>query len=211
MFKVIKISVLGLLAAGLGAVAIFGVQSVAAQDAPPTDTAPQRPVDPTQGKAYKDAFDRAMAEQLGISVDDLLAAREAAKDAALDILVEDGTITQEQADAFRERQALRERIQDERDAILADQLGISVEALQAAREDGKTLRELAEEQGLDLLTFRVNVETAFETRILELVDEGVITEQQAHRLLNEVNQAPRPPQPGPRPNDAPPNDAAPGA
>jgi polyhydroxyalkanoate synthesis regulator phasin len=195
MFKVIKITVLGLLAAGLGAAAIFGVQSVAAQDDPPPDAPPQRIVDPTQGKAYKDAFDQAMADQLGISVDQLQAAREAAKDAALDILVEDGTITQEQADAFRERQALLERLKEERDTILADQLGISVDELQAAREDGKTIRDLAEEQGLNLLQFQVSVETAFENRIVELVDEGVITEQQAVRLLHRVDQAPRPPHP----------------
>lgn len=207
MFKAIKIGVLGLLAAGLGAAAVFGVNSVAAQDQAPPDAPPQRDFDPTRGKAYRDAFDQAMAGQLGISVDALLAAREAARDEALDILVEDGTITPEQADTFRERQALLERLKTERDTILADQLGISVEELQAAREDGQTIRELAEEQGLDLLRFQVAVETAFENRILELADEGVITEQQAQRLLHRVDQAPRPPQPGP--NGAP--SAAPGA
>jgi len=204
--------VLGVLAAGLGAAAFFGVQSVAAQDDPPPDAPPQRIVDPTQGKAYKDAFDRAMADELGISVDNLLAAREAAKEAALDALVEDGTISQEQADAFRERQALLERIRKERDTILADQLGISVEDLQAAREEGQTIRDLAQEQGLNLLEFQINVETAFENRILELVDQGVITEQQARGLLNRVNQAPHPPRPfQQRPDGAPPNNPAPGA
>ena len=203
MFKLIKIGVLGLAAAGLGAAALFGTGAVFAQDETP-DAPPDRPAEPLRGSAYKDAYDQALAAELGVSVDDLLAARETAKDAALDIMVENGDLTQDEADAIRDRAVLQAMLKDERDSILADALGISADELEAARAEGKTIREIAEEQGIDLADLQATIESAFETRLQELVDAGTITQEQADRLLSRADHAPHP---GPRPNGQRPHNA----
>lgn len=196
MFKLMKIGMLGLAAAGLGAAALFGTGAAFAQDGT-GDALLDRPGGSMGGPAFRDAYDQALAAELGVSVDDLLAAREAARDAALDILVEKGDLTQDEADAIRENAALQETLKAERDAILADALGISVDELEAARADGQSLREIAEEQGIDPADLQLTLEIAYETRIQEMVDAGTLTAEQAQRLLDRVDHAPHP---GPRHN-----------
>ena len=84
--------------------------------------------------------DEALAEALGISVEELQAAHEAVKAAALEQAVADGKLTQEQADQIADGSSLNPRVRfmakgDEAQSLLAEALGISVEELQAARQD----------------------------------------------------------------------------
>ena len=80
-----------------------------------------------------------LADALGITVEELQAAQAKAQAARLAQAVEDGTLTQDQANLMLAMQALRGVIDHE--AIMADALGLTVDELQAAMTDG-TLRDL---------------------------------------------------------------------
>lgn len=121
-------------------------------------------------------FDEALATALGISVDAL----ERAQDAALAQALADGDITQEQYDQIVARHALREYI--DRDAMLADALGITVDELQAARESGQKISDLLVDLGIDQETFQADVQAAQEAAIAEAVSDGVITQEQADQF-----------------------------
>ena len=92
-----------------------------------------------------------LAEALGITVEELQKAQENAHQAALELAVEEGIITQDPADkileggfALRRKPALGHRGNPEAgekidfETLLADALGISVTELQTAREEART-------------------------------------------------------------------------
>lgn len=87
--------------------------------------------------AWNDGQDTRLAEALGITTDELAEAREQAQAAAIAAAVEAGEITQEEADLFLARQALRkyqvERAQAEFEEFLAQ-----------AVEDGAITQEQAD-------------------------------------------------------------------
>lgn len=90
--------------------------------------------------------DEYLAEALGLSIEDLQAAYEAAQSAALEQAVEAGLLTQQQADAMAERGIFGRRglrlAEGEIDfeALLAEALDISVAELQAAKEAAQAAR-----------------------------------------------------------------------
>ncbi len=121
-----------------------------------------------------------LADELGVSVEELQAARERAQATALEQAVEQGFITQEQADLMQAKSALREYI--DKHSLLAEALGMSVEELEAAIADGTTMPELLEEQGLDAATLRENMSAAHEAAVQQAVDDGVISQELADQL-----------------------------
>ena len=121
-----------------------------------------------------------LADELGIKVEELQAAHESAGQAAFEQMLEEGIITEEQAELRAAAQALKEYV--DRDALMAEALGISVDALEDARAEGKTLSELLEEQGLESATYRENLAAAHEAAIAQAVKDGVITQDQADLL-----------------------------
>lgn len=123
-----------------------------------------------------------LAEELGISVEELQAAQEAANEAALELAVEEGLITREQADFMLALKAFRETINE--DEIMAGALGISVTELEAAREEGTSLRELIDELGLDPATVRENLTAAREELIEQAVADDILTREQADQILS---------------------------
>jgi DNA-directed RNA polymerase specialized sigma24 family protein len=112
-----------------------------------------------EGKTLAD-----LAEELGIDLEVVKAAMQNARSEVLHQAVDDGRITQEQADQMLSRE--RGKRFGGRDcgidgsfgkrgfigdgSAIAEALGITVEKLEAARAEGKTLAELAEELGIDL-------------------------------------------------------------
>ena len=115
-----------------------------------------------------------------------------AVEAAVEQAVEDGLITEEEAEAILnppdhqqggELKELLDSIVDH-DQILADALGITVEELELAREEGIKLDELIDELGLDQETVRQDVQDATEAAIEQAVEDGLITEEEAEALLN---------------------------
>ena len=121
-----------------------------------------------------------LAAALGITVDELEAAQEAAKDAAIAQALADGKITEEQVALKEAHEALRNYM--EKDEMLAKALGISVDELTAAQEDGKRIPDLLDELGLDEETFRANMDAAREDALNQAVADGVITQEQADQI-----------------------------
>jgi polyhydroxyalkanoate synthesis regulator phasin len=114
---------------------------------------------------------------------------------ALSGLVEDGTITQEQADAVEE--ALEDARPDHEIgegigphgfffvdmSTVADSLGISEDELRDALADGQTIAEIAEEQGVDVQDVIDDIVAAQRERVDEAVAEGRLTQEEADELL----------------------------
>lgn len=135
----------------------------------------------------QEAYDAALADELGITVEELDAARQAAKETVLQQLVADGTITQAQADAILSGEGLRSigplMLHEEMQAVIADALGITVAELEAAHAEGKRLPELAAELGVALEDVRTAVQAAHEAAVLQAVEDGLITQEQADWML----------------------------
>lgn len=127
-------------------------------------------------------YDSFLADALGVSVEELQSARESANNAALDEAVARGYITEEQAELVKARQALMAYI--DKEELLANALGISVDELQVAREDGKSLGTLIDELGLEATEVREAMQVNYEEAVQSAVDDGVITQEQADEILS---------------------------
>ena len=184
-------------------------QSAPSAPAQGSDTAtPAQPASPLHGRGAAD-IDRSqyLADALGITVDELNAARDVARDAALDQAVAEGLLTQEQADAIRNGEGRGLGIRPPRgqessidmDALLADALGITVDELdvaeQAAREAGLAQAVadgvITQEQA-DLMAARGALKefardgeyASLEEAAQAAVDAGVLTQEQADLILS---------------------------
>jgi ribosomal protein S20 len=133
-----------------------------------------------EASEYSIDFDALLADELGISVDELEAAKDAAIQAQLQAAVSDGSLTQAQADLLLAQHALHGYV--EKGALQAEALGMSLDEYQAARQDGKTTADLLTEKGLTSEQFRTNLETAYQAVLDKAVAEGVITQAQADLL-----------------------------
>jgi len=142
------------------------------------------------GRPDRDEIRALMADELGVTVDELEAAQDAVQETMLAQLVEDGTITQEQLDEMLEMQALRELgkeifSRDDAQAVIAEQLGLTVEELAAARDEGTRVYDLAEEQGIDMDTLMTAVSEARTAAFAQAVADGTLTQEQADLLLSQ--------------------------
>lgn len=123
-----------------------------------------------------------LADALGITVEALQEAQQQAHVAAIQQAVADGRLTQAQADLMLGHMQLRDAIDPE--ALLAGVLGITVEELQAARDEDKTLADLVDELGLDAATVRRDMTAAYQQAVQQAVDDGTITQDQADQILS---------------------------
>lgn len=121
---------------------------------------------------------------------------------ALSGLVDDGTIDQAQADAV---ESALEEARPWRGfgpggfgrhglgwhadlSTVAETLGIAEEELRSAVEDGRTLAEVAAEQGVAVETVVDAIVAAQQERIAEEVAEGELTQEQADELLADAEE-----------------------
>ncbi|MGI9601318.1 MAG: hypothetical protein ACR2QE_05515 [Acidimicrobiales bacterium] len=115
-------------------------------------------------------------------------------------LVDEGTLTQDQADAVTERaeekgaerraefeaqRAEREAQREETAAAIAEAAGVTVEELQAARENGDSLADIAGDNVDAVIALLVQEQT---DRINEAVENGRIDSERADEVLAEVEQ-----------------------
>ena len=225
--KITAIAAAGVLAIAT-LVGALTYQNVSAQGATPTpeapaegtpsntpqdDAVPGRPfgmrVEKFGGVAQED-----LAAALGIDVETLEAAQQTATEQALAQAVEKGLITQAQADRMLERELgrggkfgahLLEINGIDYDALLADALNISVDELNAAREEAFNTRlqqavddgALTQEQA-DLILgqralfdnegFQTSMQSAFTEAVQQAVTDGVITQAQADAILQRAEE-----------------------
>lgn len=134
-----------------------------------------------------DDYDAALADELGITVEELTAARLAAKETVLAQLVAEGTITQAQADAILSGEGLRSigplMTSEAMHAVIAEALGITVEELTAAQADGQRLTDLAAELGVAIEDVQTAVQEAHDAAVQQALADGLITQEQADWLL----------------------------
>ena len=188
---------------------------------------------------------RDLLDEAGIDAETVQQALEAARIEAIEQAVEDGELTQEQADRLLERMAekgldpferaiaerfmpqfrnwvghiadmarglvrrafeqgmrygrflgLTELTQDTRLGILADALDMTEGEVEAALEEGTTLAELAEQQGVELEVIQEALCQARLGELDEAVEEGRISQEAADRLYQQIEEtgcrAPRP-------------------
>lgn len=72
--------------------------------------------------------------------------------------------------------------------IVLDTLGITADELRDARQDGTSLAELAEAQGVDVATLIDALVSAAEERIAKHVADGDLTQEEADERLAEVEE-----------------------
>jgi hypothetical protein len=87
---------------------------------------------------------------------------------------------------MRELRGLAKEIfsRDDAQAIIAEQLGLTVEELAAAKDEGTRIFDLAEAQGVDMETVITAVSDARTAAIEAAVADGTITQAQADILLS---------------------------
>ena len=127
------------------------------------------------------AHDEYLAEALGITLEQLQAARRTAMAAYLADAVTAGDITPEQADLALAKYALRDVIDQK--ALLAEALGMTTEELETALDGGQSLSDLMTAAGIDADTLQTNVQAAYEAAVARAVADGVITQAQADAVL----------------------------
>ncbi len=130
----------------------------------------------------RDDRDAALAAALGITVEELQAARDKVFTDSVAAAVEAGELTQEQADQMLAMHALRSYI--DRQALMAEALGMTVEELEAALADGQSIVDLMVEKGLTTAELQTNLQAAHEAAIARAVADGVITQEQADAILS---------------------------
>lgn len=199
MSKIGKIVGIATLVAVVSAIAL-GVAVYAQQPEP--DTPLGRITD------YIEQVRDLIASKLGVARADLDTAEKEAQEEVLDQAVQDGVITQEQADRMLSH--LEDgfwglgrmghpggRMGGWKDnwpgspfmgcnlEWLAEQFGMTVDELKAELEAGKTITELAEEKGVDLQAAQIEV---MKERIQQAVEDGTLTQEQADWLLQGLEQ-----------------------
>ncbi|MDX1613379.1 MAG: hypothetical protein R3300_03655 [Candidatus Promineifilaceae bacterium] len=184
----------------LAVTAAFAQEEGAAESVPESEeVAPERPVgkfgwrglddrpgDPLGGRG---AGEEQLAEALGISVEELQAARLTVHAQRLEALVNEGLIDQDQADLLLALKSFKLSL--DRQALLAEALGIGVDELETAREAGQTLGELLDAQGLTAAEFEEARRAAFEAAVEDAVADGVLTDAQAEEILSGAVAGPR--------------------
>ena len=175
-----------------------------AADTSGDDTTSATPSGKGPGGSHVRYSDDDLAAALGITVDELTAAKQKAHETALAQAVEQGLITQAQADELAANgtnwNGWMAKNGLDYDALLAEALGINVEKLQAAYtqaynasidqavSDGTLTQEQADlRKGQYALridkTFLSSMQTAFEAAVKQAVENGVITQAQADQIL----------------------------
>jgi hypothetical protein len=219
--KIIGVFVVGVMAITitLGAVVYRSVSASpsanqAVNTANSSDTTSNALLGKGRGGGPEGYSDDDLATALGITVDELSAARQKAYATALAQAVEKGLITQAQADELTTNgtafpygnrwDSWLAKNGFDFDALLADSLGITVEKLQAAYtqafnaniDQAVTNGTLTQEQA-DLRkgqyalradkTFQASMQTAFEAAVQQAVKDGVITQAQADLILKNAS------------------------
>ena len=141
-----------------------------------------------------------LAQEKGISLDKLVTDVTAKHTAALKKAVQDGKMTQAQADEALStlknnitqwfntgKNPAAAKIKDalQKDAAdLSKQLGMTEDELKQALQSGKTVAQLAQEKGISLDSIVTTLSTQRSNKIQQALQSGKITQDQANQMLD---------------------------
>ena len=176
--------------AGLIALTALGFGGASAQTPGPT------PAHAEHGGRYTEL----LADELGISVDELNEARLNARNAAIDELVDQGKLTAEQGEELKARD-LGEGIKNrfgQRGKIAkaivnvfqsaADIVGVPVEELRERIAGGESLVEIAQSKGISEDKLKADLETKLTADINAAVANGTMNQERADALLDNLDE-----------------------
>jgi polyhydroxyalkanoate synthesis regulator phasin len=166
----------------LGGAAVGGLLALAALFAGPV----QAQLGAEEPQERRQRYLELLAEELDVSVEELKEAKESARNRLIDEAVAAGKLTPEQAESRKEGTVPDEghrRIGQFAFDIFreaAEILGLSGAELRAGLKEGKSLADLAAEQGVSDLEERLA--NAIEAKLQKAVDNGNLTQEQADRF-----------------------------
>jgi uncharacterized protein YidB (DUF937 family) len=201
------------LAGGLVAAALVGgtlISAVAAAPASPSGTTTTVDAEEVDAAAYCQTWKDAFAGELGVSVDDLVPAAKAATIAAIDAAVANGDLPEDIASRMKEqienadgdgcrllgagfhawgRHAARADFRLDWVSAASEALDIEPGELTSALRDGDSLRQIAQDQGVDYEAVSQAILDAAEADLDALVEAGRITQERADERLERLDQA----------------------
>lgn len=152
-------------------------------------------------KAEREAFQAAVAEELGVTTKQLQDAYKSAALERLDAAVDAGRITQAQADAMRARieagafsgpmgfgmgPGMRHERGGKHLAAAAEYLGLDVSSLAEKLRSGKSLSDVAKANGKSVDGLRRAIVADAEENLRQAVKDGRITQAQADAMLERL-------------------------
>ena len=148
------------------------------------------------GEGRRAAFAQALADRLGITVEELKEAREGALDDVLAEAVADGRLTQEQADRIKDHplRAAHGLLHRGARAIAnvfgaaAETLGMTTEELRTELKEGKSLAEIAGEEGVSTADLKSGITNEIEAQIEKAVAEGKLSQERADTILANLSE-----------------------
>lgn len=196
MRKIWKIVGIATLVAVLGA-AVVGVVALAQEDTGSTE-----PFD------FAARFKAALADILGISVEEYDAAVDKAQEQVVNEAVAEGWLTEEQAELLRWRMEQAPQgwgkgmgpgmgwlgrgmggfMGDNLLSVAADKLGMKLTELLTELQNGKSIADVAEEKGVDTQTIVDAYMAKVKEKLDEAVADGRITQKQADYQLQQIQQ-----------------------
>lgn len=134
-----------------------------------------------------------IAEEQGLSKEDLQAAMQEAHDAKIAEKVASGELTQEQADAMKAirdyKNIQKEEHRAERLTTLATLLNLTEAEVEAQLKDGKKPHEIAEAQGISEEEFKAAMQENMKQKLAEMVENGELTQEQADKKLEHMEKS----------------------
>jgi hypothetical protein len=123
-----------------------------------------------------------LATQLNITTSALQTAQKQAYTNQINQAVQNGTLTQQQADLILGRYALQSYLDPT--ALFAKSLGITTDQLQTYQSQGMSISEILSAVGKTAVEVRDAEQAAYQTAIQQAVTDGTITQAQADAVLN---------------------------
>lgn len=163
---------------------------------PGTDQTPTDPMAPSS--ADLPHFDEILAEELDISLEELRDARESAQERYIDELVEAEVITEEEAQQLKDwnpvdkiRDALeRVNVVELRDFLVVQIAGVydmDRQVLERELSEGKSLKEIAEDQDVDTNEIRTNFQRQADSMLGMAVQGNALTQEQADSISEAID------------------------
>ncbi len=149
---------------------------------------------PTDSSGARTAYEQALADQLGVSVDQLEAARQAALNNVLEQAVANGKITEEQAQNIRDhpfaarRGLLRNAAQRLHNAVAdvfsaaAKTIGISNDEMKTDLQNGQSLAQIAADHNVSTDALKAGITSEVQSQLDQAVANGTIDQAKADKI-----------------------------